>query len=224
MIGALCSFYDEHKAAFTEDTGVADQFSDVKAIYKEIGLNIRVTSEGTKNKVVSKDVSREAMIKATLVTAGSIYSYAVDKNNIELLKFSDINSSKFNRLRDSEVPLYCETIVNKADELGSELDNYSSSVEKRNAVRAMIDDYMNKFSSVNTGKGSKKTANQTIILLMNKADKKIKGLDNLMLQYEKTNNELYLEYKAARVIYDKGGSRGDNGNDDSTPPPDEPNP
>ena len=52
-------------------------------------------------------------------------------------------------------------------------------------------------------------------MLFDKADKKLKVLDKLMLGFKESSPELYSRYNAARVIYDKRGSHkvGDN-----TPP------
>mgnify|MGYP001605910363 CR=1 FL=1 len=43
-------------------------------------------------------------------------------------------------------------------------------------------------------------------MLFDKADKKLKVLDKLMLGFKESSPELYSRYNAARVIYDKVSS------------------
>ncbi|MFA5806619.1 MAG: hypothetical protein WC879_18460 [Melioribacteraceae bacterium] len=178
----------------------------------EIDLNEKIIQEGTKGKVISKDDSQAELIKTALVFAGSIYGYAAGKNDMELLTFADINSSTFNKLRDAEIPLTVEKILDKADALGTSLIPFGITEEKRTSGRAGLNDYLQKFGSVNTGKGSKKSARETNLMLFDKADKKLRVLDKLMLGFKESSPELYSRYNAARVIYDKGSSHkvGDN--------------
>lgn len=206
MLGSLALFYETEKANFTGMPGLAAAFSDITGIHKEINLNEKVIQDGTKGKVVSKDVSQEELIKNALVFAGSIYGFASASNNSELLTLTDINSKTLLKLRDSEIPITVEKILDKADELADELIPFGITAEKRSAARTKLDDYLEKFGSVSTGKLTKKTARETNLMLFSKADQKLKVTDRLMLAFKESNPELYSKYTAARVIYDKTGT------------------
>ena len=65
---------------------------------------------------------------------------------------------------------------------------------------------MKKYKSLNTGKGAKKTARETITLLFKKGDKKLKVLDKLMFKFKSKDPVLYSKYENARIIYDKAGA------------------
>jgi hypothetical protein len=220
MLNAVSGFYEVEKTSFTELPGVIAAFSDLSMINKEIELNEKLIQEGTKGKVVSKDNSREQLITTALVFAGAIYGYAAGKDDLELMTFADLNSSTFNAMRDAEVPLRSEQFLDKADELGAALIPFGVSEESRTTARAGLNDYLQKYGSVNTGKGGKKSAGETNDMLFTKMDKKLKVLDKLMFGFKDKNPELFSRYNAARIIYDKRGSH--SGGTDDTPPPPEP--
>ncbi|MCX6151726.1 MAG: hypothetical protein NTX22_14480 [Ignavibacteriales bacterium] len=220
MLGVVWKFGESVKESFTGVPAIINGFADIEMIHKEIGLNDNVVKEGTKGKVISKDISQDEIISTGLVFAGAIYGYAADKNDAELITFADINSKTFLKQRDSEIPLFVEKILDKAVELGNGLIPYGITEEKRTAAKEKLDDYLEKFGSVSIGKGTKKSAKETIVNLLDKADKKIKVLDKLMISFKESNPELYSKYTAARVIYDKGGSH--KADEPETPKPDEP--
>jgi len=219
MLQAVSEFYESEKDAFTGLPGVIAAFSDLGLINKEIDLNLKVIKEGIKGKIVSKDNSQDELIKMSLVFAGAVYGYAAVSNDFELLTFMDISSTSFYNLRDAEIPLLAEKILDKADALGAALIPYGISEEKRTNARAMLNDYLQKFGSVSTGRGSKKSATETNDMLLVKMEKKFKALDRLMLGFKEGSPELYSRYNASRVVYDKRGARrGGNGTTPPAPP------
>ena len=219
MLGTVSGFYEEYKNSFTGLTGLITAFSDIISIKKEIELNEKIVNEGTKGKVVSRDDSQNGLITSALTFAGALYGYAASKNDLELLTFADISSSTFTRMRIAEIPLRVEDILDKVDELGEELLPFGITGEQRTAGRAILDDYVKKFGSVNSGKGSKKSASDSSKKLLTKVDAKLKVLDKLMFSFSTSDSDLYSKYETARMIYDKGGSR--NGGSDAPPPPPE---
>ena len=220
MLGTVSGFYGEEKDSFIELPGLVTAFSDVISINKEIDLNEKVVQEGTKGKVISKDDSQVELIKTALVFAGAVYGYAAGKNDLELLTFADISSTTFDRMRDAEVPLRVEKILDKADELGAAVVPFGITEEKRTAGRAGLNDYLQKFGSVNTGKGSKKSAAESTQMLLKKVDKKLKVLDKIMFSFKNTKPDLYSRYETSRIIYDKKASH--KGGDATPPTPDQP--
>lgn len=206
MLGSVCSLYDTESGAFAAFPAVAAPFSDIKMVYQEIGLNEKIIKEGTKGKVSSKNTAQEQIVKIGLIFAGALYAYAVDTNDQELMTFSDLNSKSFSKLRDSEVPITVESILAKVEGLGDKLIPYGISTEKKTSGREMLNEYIAKFAELNSGKTSKKTANENISMLLEKADKKLKVLDKLMLGVQEANAGLYSKYTSARVIVDKASS------------------
>jgi hypothetical protein len=204
MLGSVTAFGATENGAIAGIPALVTAFSDLKSLYKEIGLNENILVEGVHGKVISKEISQDEVVITGLVFAGAIYGYAVSKNDAELMNFADISSANFNKQRDSEIPLTVEKFLDKADELGEELAPFGITEEKRTAAREQLNGYLEKFSSLSTGRGVKKTARETISILFDKADKKLKVLDKLMLSFKKTDPELHSRYTAARMIYDKG--------------------
>ncbi len=211
MVANVSAFGESEKDSFSDVPAIATTFADIKMCHREIELNDSIFKEGVKGIVVSKDVSQGELIKTGLVVAGGLYAYAVDNNDSELMTLADLNTKSFGKLRDSEIPVMVERIIDKADLLKDKLANYGITEAKLTESRTKLNDYITKFGSVSTGKGAKSAANSTIKLLLEKCDKKLKVLDKLMLAYKETNPVLYNKYLAARTIYNKGTTHKTNG-------------
>ncbi len=207
MYERVVTFGNTEAAKLTAIPKVGVVITELKTIQREISINNSVLNEGTKGKVVSKDSSQKEIVPIGLSIAGAIYSYAVETSNDELMIFADINSKTMLQLRDSELPLFIEKILDKADELGDDLIPFGITTEKRTAARTKLDDYILKFATLNTGKGVKTTARKNITMLFAKGDKNLLILDKLMIGFRGDDVELYNLYQAARVIIDKPGSR-----------------
>jgi len=212
MFGKVWNFGDEEKNNFTDTPTITALFGDIKMIHREMELNIDITKEGIKGKVNSKNASQGEIIPIGLSIAGGIYAYAESQSDSELCTFSDLNKRAFAKLRDSEVPVLVERILDKADELGDALIPFGIAADARTEARLKLVDHLKKYASLNNGKGAKKTARETITLLFKKGDKKLKTLDKLMLKYQTKDTALYSKYAAARVIYDKAGAHRVNNN------------
>lgn len=206
MFGKVWNFGEEERNNFTDTPSIPVLIGDIKMIHREISLNDSIIKEGIRGKVASKNVSQAEIIPMGLAVAGGIYGYAVDKADSELISFSDVNIRTFKRLRDSEVPGRIERILDKADELGDSLVPYGITAAFRTDASTKLQDHLGKFATLNTGRGTKKTARETIDLLFIQGDKKLKVLDKLMLKYKSSNSTVYLKYEAARLIYDKAGA------------------
>jgi len=219
MYGKVWNFGDDQKNSFAETPAITNLFADIKMIHREMELNIDITKEGIKGKVNSKNASQGEIIPIGLAIAGGIYAYAESKSDTELSTFSDLNKRTFARLRDSEVPVLVERILDKADELGEVLTPFGTTADARMEARTKLDDHLKKFASLNNGKGTKKTARETITLLFKKGDKKLKVLDKLMLKYQTQDPSIYSKYEAARSIYDKNGTHRPNNENPSSSEP-----
>jgi hypothetical protein len=214
MLLAVYGYYAKKKDSAGFISAVATAFENIDLIAKEIALNEGILQEGNQGKIASRDVSKDELIRTALVIAGAVYGYAAGMSDAELLITSDINSRTLIKLRNSELPIFVEKFLDKADEIGENLVPYGVTVEQRTNVRSLLDDYIAKYGNVNSGKTGKKTAHETIRLLLTNADAKLKMLDKLMLGVREKDSALYSEYEAARVIIDKASTH--NTGDEST--------
>jgi len=203
MLEAVYGFYENEKDNFLQLPSASAVFAEINSIIKEIALNEKIIQEGTKGKINSRDDSQVMLIQNALVLAGAIYGYAAEIGNADLMTFADINTKTISRLRNSEIPIFVEKIIEKADEIGDALIPLGITADKRTAAHALLNDYIDKYGLVNTGIVSKKTAHETVGLLFKKADIKLKILDKLMLGFKNTNPLLYSKYSTARGIFDK---------------------
>ncbi len=209
-------FGQKNKETFISVPKLGAAFDESELMYKEIGLNIKVLKVGTGGLVELKNNSQEDIIDTSLVIAGGIFAYAVEKNNIELKKFSDLNSRDFTRIRDSQVPLLAEAIIDKSDSIGDDLIPFGINEHKRVDARAKLTDYIDKFGALNQGKISKKTANATIKMLLTKFDAKLIVIKKLMLGFKKDYAEMYSSFETAATIINSPATRN---TDNGTPNP-----
>ena len=218
-LGRLGAFYNDHKSELAGVPALDGVFTDITSSHREIGLNIMVLEGGTKGKTVSKDTSLTSLTRTVLVFTGALYGYADAQGDTELFTFADVSSKTLGKMRESEVPVYAEKVFNKADEIGAGLEPYGITADKRTGARNALNDVIEKFGDLSTGKITKQGANATIKMLINKSDAKIKVLERLMISFKESSPVLYTKFEAANTIIDKGGSGG--GTDT---PPDNPAP
>lgn len=129
-----------------------------------------------------------------------------------------MSSKTFSKMRDYEVLILAEKVFDKSDTIGDGLVQFGITAEKRTAARAVLNDYIQKFGVLSSGKITKQSANATIKMLLKKADVKFKVLARLILNFKKSNPVLYNKCEIANTIIDKGG----HGCDDTAQPPENP--
>jgi len=206
MLVAVYGYYLGKKTAANFNRATTSVFEGIHLIVKEIELNEKTLQEGNKGKIASRDVTQDELSTTALVVAGALYGYAAGISDTELLNVSDINSSSLKRMRNSELPIFVESLFDKADSIGDGLIAYGVSAEYRTSARTLLNDYLSKYGEVNSGKTSKSKAHENVRLLLTKADEKLKVLDKLMFGVKVSNPDLYTEYESARVIIDKAVS------------------
>lgn len=212
MLQSVSDFGDNNKTVLSAIPALPAAFDQIRLIHDELALNLGLITEGTSGKVVSKDVSQETIIQSGLVIAGALYGYAFDNNNPELMTAADQNSTSFRKLRDSEIPVFVNHLLQKAESIGDDLAGYGIDAQKKADARSQLDDYKQKFKVLGDGKSNKKTANSTIKLLLSKSEPRLKKLDKLMIGFMSSNPALYSKYQAARMIHDKQGAHRTNNN------------
>jgi hypothetical protein len=206
MLVAVYGFYLDKKGEANFNRATASLFEGVNLIVKEIALNEKTLQEGNKGKIASRDVTQDELSTTALVVAGALYGYAAGISDMELLKVSDINSSSLKKMRNSELPIFVESLFDKADSIGDGLIAYGISAEYRTSARTLLNDYLSKYGEVNSGRTSRTKSHENVRLLLTKADEKLKVLDKLMLGVKVSNPDLYTEYESARVVIDKAVS------------------
>ncbi|MEI6853791.1 MAG: hypothetical protein WCL06_13170 [Bacteroidota bacterium] len=162
---------------------------------------------GFKSKGVTTDkaIKMEDMIDGTLVIAASLYDFADDNNNNELMVNSHVTRWTLKDMSDLEKANACDAIVALANaniaDMGTDyiikqldIDNLAATVT---AFRVHIPKPRQVISS-----GA--TARAEIRLLVKDAYKVLKKLDKLMEHFKKSNFEFYHKWFRARNIILKG--------------------
>lgn len=216
MIVAVYGFYLDKKGEANFNRATASGFEGINLTVKEIALNEKTLQEGNKGKIASRDVTQDELSTTALVVAGALYGYAAGISDMELLKVTDINSTSLKRMRNSELPIFVESLFDKADAIGDGIIPYGISAEFRTSARTLLNDYLSKYGEVNSGRTSKTKAHENVRLLLKKVDDKLKVLDKLMLGVKANNPALYTEYESARVIIDKAVSHSTAGATENT--------
>jgi len=216
MLVVVYGFYLNKKGEANFNRATASVFEGINLIVKEIALNEKTLQEGNKGKIASRDVTQDELSTTALVVAGALYGYAAGISDMELLKVSDINSTSLKKMRNSELPIFVESLFDKADAIGDGLIAYGVSAEYRTSARTLLNDYLSKYGEVNSGRTSRSKSHENVRLLLQKADEKLKVLDKLMLGVKVNNSTLYTEYESARVIIDKAVSHNTAGETENT--------
>jgi hypothetical protein len=181
---------------------------------------------GFKSKGVSTDkkIKMTDMIDGTLIIAASLYDYADDTNNNDLMVNSHVTRWSLGKLSDLEKADACDFIVSLANtHIGAMGTDYiivpADIAALADAVTAFRVHIPKPRQVISTGA----TAREEIRLLVKEAYKVLKKLDKLMERFKKSNFDFYDRWFRARNIILRGEHSGDEGagGDEEEPTDDE---
>lgn len=203
MIDAVVNTLDAEKDIYSSVNAIAIQRDNLRTFSADIKKNEATLKDSTLGKTESKYVSGDELVHDAVVVAGGIFAYATTEELTDLKIFSDITRRDFLRIRETDIPVKAQSILDKADELGDALIPYGITQALRDELRVDLTDYSAKVSNQGAGVVDKSTARSTITALFKRADIALNILDKLMKQFLKSNPEFYTSYKISRNIWDK---------------------
>lgn len=192
----------------------------------EIALVIELSPKAIRRKTGSaedKGAARKTMCKAALVIAGGVAAYAHKVGNHELLVRVDTTLTLLTGGRGKDSRDKCEDIRAAAATNLAALGDFGVDQAGLDKLKGLIADFDGLTPQPQVALGSAKGAGQAIAEALDKIEGILEnGLDNLMLRFEDSHPDFFRDYTNARIIIDRPGGHGSNGDETPAPKPDAP--
>ncbi len=185
-------------AAFVEAIG------NLEDLIEAIWVKDNEKAGATGGKADKKAKSGASLVTQTLKVAAALFLWAKKNKNDEIKALAGIKKSEFNSLRDAQKVNRAKAIY----EAAKDKDLTFAGVEATDITQLNIiaDEFRSNITDLGSSAAKRIGAGASLDDLIVQADTLIKeDIDRFVLPFADKNPEFYLGYKAARVIYDKGG-------------------
>lgn len=206
MYRAVVNVQTKNATATASVPAVARQTAALASTLDTIGELSRAQEASSKGITLDKTRIREILINATLATAGAVASWASENNNEEVRVKMTFSPSGLKGSTDRELATSAHTVATEAakHDLG-EFGAGPLALEAFNAKIAAFDAIADapRQATIATSAVTKALDEQFRL-----ADRIVKErMDKLMEQFRESQAQFFNEYKAARIIVDRGGGQ-----------------
>jgi len=216
VIMRLKTFATIHQDKIKIIKALPKAFEELFVIGDNIEKKIGSQKANIKGMTKEKKEIKKQLAEETVIIAGALYNYALKEGNIPLSTEMDISPSQITKLKDEIILPFVTKIYVSAKENLVKLDDYGIDQNKLDVYQLLITSFNNKKQSPKTGISVKHSQTAALDKLTKSAKKIIdKKLDKMMLQFKKTDTEMYDYYISTSKI-EKTGSKKNN-----QPPADE---
>ncbi len=221
MFTTVHTYLKDKSTLYMDNEEFISHANSLRNTIAEIRLKDDAGKKATKGKSKNKEVTKTSVTNQALAVAGALYAFAKKSGNQTLLASMNLNKTKLEKFRDTELITELNSIKDKATEFSAEIAKYGISSAKLESYTANIETYSNALGEQDTGAAQKKVAYTSLSALFKEADDLIDSIDRFMENYKDSNPDFYAGYKTARGIRDLGIRYNDEdeeaGNPEQTP-------
>lgn len=176
----------------------------LKSYVDQIEQLEQIQGSPTQGITQQKDKLKADVERLVLEVAGAIHAYAAERDNFELMKKSDINSSI--GVVQSELLSTSERIRVEAEKIVADLADYGVSSEEVQQLKSLTDQLNKDITRPKEARIDRSGATANIDDTFRSADALLKNqLDKLAIKFRNTSQDFYRAYKSARNIEDRKG-------------------
>jgi len=210
MIESVLSYLALHVSIISGSTGLSESIAKLKTLIEAIWVKDNEKKGATTGKVDKKRNSQSVLEKQTLHIAAALFLWGKKNNDMEIKKLAELKKSDFGKLRDADKINKAKAIYNAAT--GKDLSFAKVAEADITKLNDIANEYKNDIANVSTAASKRIAAGQTLDQMLDEAVNLLKEeIDKYLIQFEDESPEFYAGYKAARVIWDKGGKQNNNG-------------
>jgi len=201
MYNAVAAFLQTNNAAFAAVPALAAAITTFNTRLQE--LKDAATEEA---QIITGITKNKGNLKKTLcetaaTNAAILFAYATAENNEELKAKARISYSDFSKLRDEDLTLYSQNISTALTASQAALAGYGITAAVVTEFNTLIAQYNSAVPSPRNAASLRKTYSLQLKELFKTVDTILKlQIDKLMLQFKKSNTNLYNDYKENRTI------------------------
>lgn len=211
MIESVLSYLLLHAESIAESTGMTTSIQKLNELIEAIWVKDNEKNGATNGKTAKKRDSGSALEKQVLKIASGLYLWGKRNNNFEVKQLTDFTKSDYIRLRDAQKINKAKAVYKAAK--GMDLAFAKLKPADVDKLNQLAEEHKMDIGDVSNGAKKRIAAGQTLDQMLEEAMKLLsEEFDRFMKIYEQEKPEMCAGYKAARVIWDKGGGRQTNNN------------
>lgn len=193
---------DENISVISGIVAFAANWNKIKEKIALLIANAQLKSASLLGIAAGKSNFREILTEKAAVTAGLIYTYAVDINNETLREEMNITPSRLRRTRDEELAPLCQMIHDRAQTHLDALRDYNFNQTKLTALQTAIDNYKTETPKPRTAVSTRKTTNINIATTFKDLDKLFAIFDKQIESLRDEHTDFVNTYFSNREIVD----------------------
>ncbi|HVO76240.1 MAG TPA: hypothetical protein VMT35_19615, partial [Ignavibacteriaceae bacterium] len=211
MMESVLSYLLLYGETIADPNGLTKSIQKLTELMEAIWVKDNEKNGATNGKTAKKRDSGSSLINQVLKIAAGLYLWAKRNNNFEVKHLTDFPKSEYVKLRDVEKINKAKAIYKSAH--GIDLNFAKIKPEEIEKLNQLAEEHKQDIGDVSNGATKRIAAGQTLDQMIDEAMNLLnEEFDKYLLIYKQDKPEMYAGYKAARVIWDKGGGRQTNGN------------
>ena len=208
MYKAVIAWCKMHLAELSTLGAFAGLFTKLKDLVNQIDTAANMRNNAGAGTYESRDAATESLIDVLIEVAGALFAFASEQGLADVKAIADVRPSRLEDMPKVELEQKAADLAALAQKYAADIANYGADAAKITELNTMITTFSQSEDAVDTGKGTRTGAVKSLGSLIAAADTLLKEpFDKMMLNIKRTNPDVYTEYLAARVIYDRGGSQ-----------------
>ena len=205
MYNGVLQVLESNSAIYSNYTVMTEAVTDFKNLINEINNSDIDFIKATKGTTATKEIKEDELETAILKLANAVYIYATRTGNEELKTDSDVNRSRLELMRDTELANRGKIIIDKAESLLTELTGYGITQEFIDAAKVIHNDFETILSKQQEKHAERSMNRQSLTELYKQIDSIVYDqLDPFVEMFIDTEVDFYNEYKRARIIKNLG--------------------
>lgn len=213
MYEAVQVILNDNQASWNTLPGFSDLVNNFNVLLQQVKTLSLERTLSLPGVTVSKQQLRLQIVEKSRVLVGALHTLALVNNDPALAERANHPQSSIYRASRTDFKAHVDAILRLCIEHLVELEPYGVDQAKIDELQALRDACEEAFTAPRVAIVDRVAILQSIRSRMKKLDLLLrKGLDNLMLAFEKEAPEFYTHYKAARLTVDlKARKRGPEG-------------
>jgi len=203
MFLEVSNFFDIYKDIFGDNKILKKHYNNLDELIADLRKYIAKQEIDTTGYAVAKRKVKAELTKQVYGLSASIRTFAVDTNNDPLFNEFDTSLTSIKRFKDVDILNYAGTILAKLTEYEEQLKPYGLTPEELVNLGSRVEDYKKLLLQPAEQRKEKAVATAKIKKLISAILRLLKySLDNDMMQYQDTQEDLYQKYLNLREIDD----------------------
>lgn len=173
----------------------------------DINNNELILKTGAAGKTEAKNEIRDEMITLTAEIGGSLFAYADETNNRELMAIADFEEYELEELRQADLPIKVQSVLGAVKTNAAVLEDYGIESSEIEQLEQLLEDYKAKLTDKGVGYDEQHSARKTLTRLFKEGNALLASIDKLMRRFRKKDPSFYEAYKSSRNIIDKASAK-----------------